>query len=128
MDKRTERLPSYDDATTTSAPRQWMHRRQKRKTFRFIGAAALTYLAYTTLRIANNTEPAVSNLSIAKLQADLNLCSTLKQRPIEPEAHRDHKLTPSCSQCDKEARQAHTCTKRDAVRLATPKKSSCHKK
>ena len=90
MDKRAERLPSYDDATTTSAPRQWMHRRQKRKTFRFIGAAALTYLAYTTLRIANNTEPAVSNLSIAKLQADLNICSTLKQRPIEPEAHRDH--------------------------------------
>jgi imidazolonepropionase-like amidohydrolase len=90
MDKRAERLPSYDDATTATTPRQWMHRRQKRRTFRFIGAAALTYLAYTTLRIANNTEAPASSLSTAKLQADLNVCSTLKQRPIEPEAHRDH--------------------------------------
>ncbi|KAF2996213.1 hypothetical protein E8E13_002226 [Curvularia kusanoi] len=89
MDKRAELLPSYNDATTAST-RPWLHRRQKRRTFRFIGAAALTYLAYTTLRIANNTEPAGSTLSIAKLQADLDVCSALRQHPAEPKAARHH--------------------------------------
>lgn len=90
MDKlRGERLPTYDDATTASTLRPWLHRRQKRRTFRVFGAAALTYLAYTTLRIANNTERTISTLSIAKLQEDLNVCSSLSQRPLESSAPRE---------------------------------------
>lgn len=84
-----ERLPTYDDATT-SMPRPWLHRRQKRRTFRIFGAAALTYLAYTTVRIAHNTERTVSTLSVAKLQEDLNVCSTLRQQPLESSQHREY--------------------------------------
>ncbi|KAJ4339586.1 hypothetical protein N0V95_007724 [Ascochyta clinopodiicola] len=87
---RSEGLPTYDDATTAPAPRSWLHRRQKRKTFRLLGAAALTYLTYTTLKIANNTERPVSALSIAKLQQDHAVCSSLRQQPVEPNAHREH--------------------------------------
>jgi imidazolonepropionase-like amidohydrolase len=91
MDKlRAEALPTYNDATTAAAPRSWLHRRQKRKTSRFFGAAALTYLAYSTFRIANNTEPPISNLSVAKLQQDHAVCASLRQKPIESSAHRDH--------------------------------------
>lgn len=89
MDKRAEVLPTYDDATTP-ATRPWLRRREKRRTFRILGAAALTYLAYTTLRIANNTERTTNSLSIAKLQEDLNVCSHLRQQPVELDAHRDH--------------------------------------
>jgi hypothetical protein len=85
----SEGLPTYDDATTASAPRPWLYRRQKRRTFRVLGAAALTYLAYTTFKIANNTERPVSALSIAKLQQDFAVCSTLRQQPVESSAHRE---------------------------------------
>ncbi|KAF3036127.1 hypothetical protein E8E11_002465 [Didymella keratinophila] len=91
MDKvRTEALPTYDDATSAAASRSWLHRRQKRKTLRVLGAAALTYLAYLTFRIANNTEPPISNLSVAKLQQDHAVCASLRQKPVESSAHRDH--------------------------------------
>ena len=86
---RSEGLPTYDHATTALAPRPWLHRRQKRRTFRLIGAAALTYLAYTTLKIANNTERPVSTLSLAKLQEDLSVCSSLRRQPVESSAHRE---------------------------------------
>lgn len=86
----SEALPTYDDATTAATPRPWLHRRQKRKALRIFGAAALTYLAYTTFKIANNTEPPVSTLSIAKLQQDHAVCASLRQQPVESSAHRDH--------------------------------------
>ncbi|KAJ4368708.1 hypothetical protein N0V86_009617 [Didymella sp. IMI 355093] len=91
MDKlRSEALPTYDDATTVTTPRPWLHRRQKRRTLRIFGAAVLTYLAYSTVRIANNTEPPINSLSIAKLQQDHVVCASLRQKPIESSAHRDH--------------------------------------
>ena len=91
MDKiRLEGLPTYDDATTPYAQRPWLHRRQKRRTLRILGAAALTYLAYTTLRIANNTERPISVLSLAKLQQDHAVCASLRQQPVESSAHREH--------------------------------------
>lgn len=89
MEKHCASLPTYDDATTAPTPRPWLHRRQKRRTFRVLGAAALTYLAYTTLQIANNTERSVSALSITKLQQDLAVCSTLRQQPVESKTHRE---------------------------------------
>ncbi|KAF9690562.1 hypothetical protein EKO04_011420 [Ascochyta lentis] len=87
---RSEDLPTYDDATTASAPRPWLHRRQKRKTFRLLGAAAFAYLTYTTLKIASNTERSISTLSINKLQQDLTVCSSLRHQPVESTAHREH--------------------------------------
>jgi imidazolonepropionase-like amidohydrolase len=91
MDKiRSEALPTYDDAITATTPRPWLHRRQKRRILRVFGAAVLTYLAYSTVRIANNTEPPTNNLSIAKLQQDHVVCASLRQKPIESSAHRDH--------------------------------------
>ncbi|KAJ8118697.1 hypothetical protein OPT61_g384 [Boeremia exigua] len=87
---RADVPPTYDDATTAPPSRPWLHRRKKRRTFRLLGAAALTYLAYTTLRIANNTERPGHTLSIARLQEDLNVCSSLRQRPVEPSAQREH--------------------------------------
>jgi hypothetical protein len=50
----------------------------------------LTYLAYSTIKIASNTERPVSALSAVKLQQDLVTCATLKQQPIESSAHREH--------------------------------------
>lgn len=91
MDKlRAEALPTYDDATTAAAPRSWVYRRQKRKTLRVFGAAALTYLAYSTFRIANNTEPPTNNLSVAKLQLDHAVCARLRHKPVESSTRRDH--------------------------------------
>jgi imidazolonepropionase-like amidohydrolase len=91
MDKlRADALPTYDDATTTTAPRSWLQRRQKRKTLRILGAAALIYLTYSTFRIANNTEPPLSNLSAVKLQQDHAVCASLRQKPLESSTHRDH--------------------------------------
>ncbi|KAF3038669.1 hypothetical protein E8E12_007211 [Didymella heteroderae] len=91
MDKLcAETLPTYDDATTAAALRPRLHRRQKRKTLRVFGAALLAYLAYSTFRIANNTEPPISNLSIAKLEQDHAVCASLRQQPVGSSAHRDH--------------------------------------
>ncbi|KAF1930434.1 uncharacterized protein M421DRAFT_418755 [Didymella exigua CBS 183.55] len=87
---RPEALPTYDDATTATTPHPWLHRRQKRKTLRVLGAAAMTYLAYTTFKIATNTEPPISSLSIAKLQEDHAVCANLRHQPVESGAHRDH--------------------------------------
>lgn len=50
----------------------------------------MTYVAYTTFKIANNTEPPVSTLSIAKLQQDHAVCTSLRQQPVESSANRDH--------------------------------------
>lgn len=50
----------------------------------------MCYLAYSTLKIANNTERPVSTLSIAKLQEDLAVCSSLRQPPVESSKHREH--------------------------------------
>ena len=86
----SEGLPTYDDATMASTPRPWLHRRQKRRMFRIIGATALIYLAYTTLKIANNTKSPVSTLSITKLEEDLGFCSSLRRQPVESSAHREH--------------------------------------
>jgi imidazolonepropionase-like amidohydrolase len=88
MGHSPEGLPTYDDATTASTQRPLLHRRQKRRTFRILGAAALTYLAYTTFQIANNTERPVSTLSLAKLQQDHAVCSGLRKQPVDPSAHR----------------------------------------
>lgn len=87
---RAEALPTYHDATTPAAPLPWLRRRQKRRPLRVFGTAVLTYLAYSTFRVANNTEPPISNLSVAKLQQDHAVCASLRQKPIESSAHRDH--------------------------------------
>jgi hypothetical protein len=87
---RPEVLPTYDEAATTSATHPWLQRRQKRRTYRVVGAAILTYLAYTTLQIARNTEPPISTLSISKLEQDHAVCSSLRHQPLESNAHRDH--------------------------------------
>jgi imidazolonepropionase-like amidohydrolase len=80
-----EGLPTYTDAV-----RPWKTRRQKRKTFRFIAVAALTYFAFSAYKIANNTRKPATTLSIEKLYNDHATCVALRRVPaIEARATRN---------------------------------------
>jgi imidazolonepropionase-like amidohydrolase len=79
-----EGLPTYTDAV-----RPWNNSRQKRRTFRFIAIAILTYFAFSTYKIANNTRKPATTLSIEKLRDDHTTCATLRRVPtIEARASR----------------------------------------
>lgn len=82
-------LPTYTDATAIKEPAwPWCHRRRRRRTFRVFAVACLTYLAYHTVKIANNTTKPVTTLSIEQLHADYAICAALKSKPTDPSAAR----------------------------------------
>lgn len=85
MEKRTDGLPTYTDATTTSHKirRPWADRRRRRRTIRAFATAFLVYLVYQTYRIANNTQKPLGTLSIERLHQDYATCATLRKKPVE---------------------------------------------
>ena len=92
MDKQLpDGLPTYNDATATATTLQssWTNRRRRRRGFRIIATACLAYFAYSTYRIAANTEKTDSTLSVERLQEDYTVCSALRRKPTGASGTRD---------------------------------------
>lgn len=86
MEKRgLDGPPPYSNAT-----RPWLPRRQKRRTLRLVALVCLTYVAFSTYRIAKNTARNSSVLSIERLQADYATCASLRTVPTDPNSSRDY--------------------------------------
>jgi imidazolonepropionase-like amidohydrolase len=78
--------PTYTDAVR----HHWIDRRKRRKTFRLIAAAVLSYFAFYTYKIAGNTKKSLHTLSIEELRNDYATCAALRAAPIEPKGSRDY--------------------------------------
>ncbi|PVH95761.1 hypothetical protein DM02DRAFT_600229 [Periconia macrospinosa] len=91
MEKRSDGLPTYTDATSTphKVRRPWADRRRRRRTIRVLATAFLVYLVYQTYKIANNTRRPASTLSIQRLEQDYTTCAALRKKPDETSSSRD---------------------------------------
>lgn len=82
MDK--EGLPQYAEVV-----RPWAERRRRRRIFRVVAAACLSYFAYSAYKITSNTEQPVNLLSASRLQQDFATCATLQRVPETPSGVRE---------------------------------------
>lgn len=88
---KSERLPTYTDATTTKrTSHPWRNRQRRRRTFRCVAIACLLYFGYSIFEIANNTTKPFSTLSLDRLDEDYAACSALRSKPAIQSGVRDH--------------------------------------
>ncbi|KAL1310739.1 hypothetical protein AAFC00_000992 [Neodothiora populina] len=77
-------LPQYSEVV-----RPWQNKPRRRRVFRVVAAACLTYFGVTAFKIASNTEKPASLLSVDRLQQDYAVCSALRRTPQDPSGPRE---------------------------------------
>lgn len=78
-------LPQYSDVV-----RPWKNnRRKRRRVFKLVAAACLTYFGFTAYKITSNTQKSVNLLSVSQLQQDYATCAALRQTPQDPTGPRE---------------------------------------
>ncbi|KAL6702755.1 hypothetical protein ACN47E_000989 [Coniothyrium glycines] len=82
--EKVEGLPTYADATTTPLAPSWRRRQRRRRAFRVLALACVTYFIYSAYSITRNTAKPSSTLSIERLHADYATCASLRSKPTDP--------------------------------------------
>ena len=93
MEKHPDGLPTYTDATSNVPAKSkpsWGVRPRRSRMIRVLAAGVLLYLAFSAYAINHVTTKPDNPLSVGQLHADYATCATLRRKPLEISATRDH--------------------------------------
>ncbi|KAK7754335.1 hypothetical protein SLS62_003628 [Diatrype stigma] len=81
----TKELPPYSAAVPAAPPQRRQHFVRRSRGLRFLGLACLMFIVYAQWKqVVSSESKNASNLSIERLQEDLQVCSKLRSKPADP--------------------------------------------